>query len=1337
MMKFRSILTFAAAGLSMLLGTIEAQTVEYAHFTHYTTKEGLVANRVLSLCQDPYGFIWAATDYGLERFDGSHFRHFRQKDYPILPREDLLMANYMPDGKVMIGSFNGLLMEYNPLTDRFENVMPDEFNKSYYRHISGIYIAPKGDRYVYTTGSIFRYNPRTHKYDTSTPLFHTFQYQFIRSMLIDRYGQTWVGTSDKLSVCDARGKEMLTFGTNPCLGKSINTLLSLGDDRIAVVAPYVGELWVFETGRGHGRVVTHINLPFSNVNGVIKDHRGRMWFATDGDGLWYTDNLMAGQSAVFHTLYPFNIVPDDVKKLYAIIEDKQGNIWIGTQNSGLWKYEYQKQSGVSFSSDFGFPVAACAAFQEDGRGNLIVGVDGRGLYGVSLKTLHLRNYPLRNDNVTSIGKMSDGRLQISTWGKGILTFNPATCQSSPLSFAGVERPTNNFFSVGCLPNGEIYACSAGDGMYMRTAQGQWQRQPLKDSTRNIGLNYWIYKVVNGRNGDMWVLTSNTLWLKHNGKYKAVMRDLSTIKSYNPMELHDAICDADGSLYVATNLGVVHFGPDGRQLPQLSFLPMANYRIILKDAHGQLWLAGSKGILSFSPARKAFFYLPGDYTDVSKCYFYNRAGYCDSRGTLYFGTNGGFFFFNPDQIRRVPPKIGRFAFSELYEARQKVSPYSGVLADGNLAQLKELSLKYNQTDFSIRFDVVDYYTFDQVQCRYRLKGFNNEWIELGQEREINFTHLPVGSYQLQVEAYRPNMAGSEKTIELNINILPPWWQTWWFRLALALLLIGGAVFVVWRRLQNLVSMRNELKMKVDERTQELRVALSDKDRLISVIAHDLKNPMFAIVGALENLMKHKSEMPEEEKTQVIGEVYSSASSLQNEMQNLLDWTRSGREGVDWHVTDVNLEALTDEVLLLLRDMLRNKHLVVTKDFHIDHLAQADSCSLKIVIQNLLTNSIKFTPAGGRLTIKAWQEDDTLNVQFADTGVGMDEAHLFNLRTQGYHTSTAGTNNEAGTGLGFSLCQNYVERNGGHLSVESQVGQGTQVLVQLPASDKALTALPSPVTAAVSDVTADEVDHDLLAGNTILVVDDDPLIRHNLSDMLCDYVSVLTADNGQTAMAVAQSIVPDLILSDVEMPVMNGIELGKVLSQSPDTRHIPILFVSARNADSDRLVGLLTGAIDYIAKPFSQTELLIKITNILRVRQNQQKKILSDLLAGKKEVTAQPQPVKKKEETINPFLASFIKELDQHYADNQLSVEVLAQNLCVSQSTLSRKLKTLTGKTPIDLLIEYRLNAALRLLKDKDSGTSVTDIAFKVGFNDPSYFSRKFKDVFGYPPSQVKP
>ena len=327
-----------------------------------------------------------------------------------------------------------------------------------------------------------------------------------------------------------------------------------------------------------------------------------MWFATDGDGLWYTDNLMAGQSAVFHTLYPFNIVPDDVKKLYAIIEDKQGNIWIGTQNSGLWKYEYQKQSGVSFSSDFGFPVVACAAFQEDGRGNLIVGVDGRGLYGVSLKTLHLRNYPLRNDNVTSIGKMSDGRLQISTWGRvsSLSILPPASPPRCRLpEWSGL--PTISSVWVVC-PMGKFMPARLAMACICAPLRASGSGSPYGIPPCNIGLNYWIYKVVNGRNGDMWVLTSNTLWLKHNGKYKAVMRDLSTIKSYNPMELHDAICDADGSLYVATNLGVVHFGPDGRQLPQLSFLPMANYRI-LKDAHGQLWLAGSKGIpLSVQPAR---------------------------------------------------------------------------------------------------------------------------------------------------------------------------------------------------------------------------------------------------------------------------------------------------------------------------------------------------------------------------------------------------------------------------------------------------------------------------------------------------------------------------------------------------------------------------------------------------------------------------------------------------------------------------------------------------------------------------------------------------------------
>ena len=330
------------------------------------------------------------------------------------------------------------------------------------------------------------------------------------------------------------------------------------------------------------------------------------------------------------------------------------------------------------------------------------------------------------------------------------------------------------------------------------------------------------------------------------------------------------------------------------------------------------------------------------------------------------------------------------------------------------------------------------------------------------------------------------------------------------------------------------------------------------------------------------------------------------------------------------------------------------------------------------------------------------------------------------------STLGTSNEKGTGLGFKICQDYMARNNGQIEIRSEVGKGSCITLTIPLSSKVIDDKTEQKAANISF----EVNKDLLEGNTILIIDDDPLICNNLKGILESYTNVLTANNGKDALVLAEKHIPDVILSDVEMPLMNGIEMSVELGKSDKTKHIPILFISAKNEDSDRLLGLLSGAIDYISKPFSQTELLIKLSNILNIRQKQQQKILSESLHKvnneKEDAASVPEADKQQ---MNPFLKDLLNVLSKRYTNSQLSIEDVANDMCVSQSTLNRKVRSITGKTPLEVLNEYRLNKALQLLKSTQTNVSVGDIAYMVGYNDPAYFTKKFREYFGYTPSKA--
>lgn len=1294
---------------------------EYARFEHFTTREGLSSNRVFSLAQDSTGFVWVATDFGLDRFDGINFKHYQKKDYPKMKRNEVMYVEHIGHDQILAAGPYGVFIEYDKAKDDFSNIMPKELDSIALIQIKGVHTSRTGERYLFANGGIFHYNAQSGHYDSHFEAHDSLRIDFINTLFIDDQKRFWIGSINHLEILDEKGHKVKSFGQEENCGY-VTTILPIAPNKVAI-AFQNNQLWIVETQSSSPSILQKITLPFNTVMNMLRTSDGRFWFATDGDGLWFTDDEIS-PSAHFKNLVPYGELQAEMKKIYAIKEGIDGGIWFGTQNSGIWYYNRKSDECVIFSGDIGLPTEVCSSFEEGEDGTLYVGTDGNGLYAISPDREKITHYNLPGNNITGLNRQGD-HILTSTWGAGLLDFDINSGKASPMTPQGIEHPVPMYFSVGSK-EGLRWACTANDDLYFK--KENWSKLELRDdSFPNIG-SKWTSKIIPGEKNSLWVLSTNMLWQIKDGMIHAIHPELYFEQPNDPLFVFDADSDEEGNLFTTSNHGVFRFSKDGKEVERLDFLPDYSQRIIKRDTKGQFWTASFDGIIHFDYNKKTFAHLPGDYEDIAKSFFYIKASFRDSKGRIYFGTNGGFYTFDPNHVD-PDMSIHHLRFAELFITRKKIEPGTSVLEKGRLSELKQLTLQHGMTDISIVVDVIDHAKFNKAKIRYRLVGLQEDWIEIGTQRQINFNHIPTGDYTLEVEAFRPFLKECERSISLKITVLPPWWSTWWFRTFIALLVLAGLFLLFRRRLQKLEQEQVILQKRVDERTSELKEALQDKDRLISVIAHDLKNPMFAIVGALETWKNKGKELGERETEQLVQETYDSSITLQREMLNLLDWAKSKRDEIICHPREIDLKYVVNNVVLLLKGMMEDKKITLSQSHDLSHYAIADSRMMGTVVRNLLSNAIKFTPKNGTIQIRSWQEGNQISLEIVDSGVGMDAEQIARLQSGENVTSTAGTENEKGTGLGFRICQDYIQRNNGTILLSSEKGKGTTVHITLPASTQEMTeGTPQPANTAQINI-----DRSILEGNTILIVDDDPLICNNIKNILSEYVQTLVAKDGQEGLQLAETHQPDLILSDVDMPTMNGIEMSKALALSGRTKGVPILFISANNEESDRLTGLLSGAIDYIAKPFSQSELLLKIYNLLNIRKEQQKRLLTELMI-KGEHT--PEQESEQEEKINPFLKTFLEVVEEKHVESQITIEDLAQAMAVSQPTLNRKIRSLTGKTPLEVLNEYRLNHALRLLQDSSSDDNVADVAYSVGFNDPSYFTKKFRDFFGYLPSQVQ-
>lgn len=1359
MEKTRERILYRALWSLVLWGMVSQFTTnaaKYVGFEEYTVEDGMKSEKVCEITQDTYGHIWVTTGMGVSRFDGKLFKNFDVEHYPTMKRNDLGHLKAYKEGAVFFGGVQGALVKYDPQRDVFVDCAPNDFKDTYYKVIEGFSETRNGVVVANTSNGIYFYDDEKGRFANETPFANSFKDIYVLSFYEDKWNRYWVSSFNKLYIANKEGEIVYEFDLAKGISSMFSSKIHPVNDSLVLVSCFSDVLCEFSIKNdGDIEQSEQAKLPFSNLGSMVVDEKGHFWYATDGFGLWYSDSL-PHKGTKFEQVRTLTEQSESMEKIYHLFHSCDSRIWMGTKSAGLWSFSPYEMPHVLLSSEFRFPNREVTGFCELDDGRIYLSSDGGGLVSFFVDSTLRGGYAdieeVKSKNILSIEKDNDGVLWLATWGGGVIAYDTRSGTCRRETFDGLNSNLSCYVHYDRMADGEVWVSTGGDGIYMKEKDGNWKRWLLCFGENEYDM--WPKKVVGGKNGVKWISTSRTVWRVSGDKSEPMLRDFSRMEEAQSMAVYDIAVNDEGDAYIATTKGIMRITNEGGKVDTLTFLPSCVYYALLFDSAGRLRASSDEGLFLINEKKNE--YKRFDYSHKIPYSFKSQSVYELRDGRVIWGTKTGFIIQN--QVKNDCEEPLKMRITDVNVSELSGEESSKYLKFGENGEISSIELPYKLSELSLSVDWVDYGS-EANNLYFRLKGLSDKWSTLPTNRRVKFTYIPSGAYELQIIVER-NGKNREKLI-LPITVLSPWWRTWWFILLMILLGLGLVSLGFLWRLRIMRRRQRELKRLVEERTmeldqkneliqsqnEELKIVLSDKDRLISVIAHDLKNPMFAIVGALEGWVRREKEMDEAEKRETIVKVLSSANVLQEEMGRLLEWVRAKSNKIDYTPSDVDLKSVVDNVVSLMSSMSLKKNIQVGVDFRLSHYAWVDSRMMSTIVRNFVSNAIKFTNENGHIRISGSEDvdSDTINMTIADDGVGMSDKTLNELRNQGFSESTLGTQNEKGTGLGFRICQDYIMQNKGTMEIESSPSKGTKITISVPSSLKQLSTQ--------SDITAEEmrkmevtIDKEILRGNTVVVVDDDELIVQNVGNMLRPYMDVITASNGEEALKVISENDVDIILSDVEMPVMNGIELSRRLSYEDKTNCIPFLFLSARNEQSDRLIGLLSGAVDYISKPFSEGELIMKVNNILRLRQKQQNRILQKYYQQQNQnatggdISETPQmesnSEEKKKDRLNPFLSKLMGEIETKYTDSQLSIVSLSSALGMSQSTLSRRTNTLLGKTPVEILNEYRLAKAYELLKDGQGEQNISEVAYMVGFSDPVYFSRKFKILYGILPSSMK-
>lgn len=1364
-------------GLVFAVGDIPAQfNLLPNSFRHYKIEDGLSNNWIYCFLEDDLGFIWVGTRDGLNRFDGYEFikydesnsemedkfitalfqgrhhhiwigtnygglyRYSWEEDKFIQFKHDeddpasisgnrITSISAVDDDHICIGTNGGGLNLLHTGTLEFERINPE----SKMNHVTALANDESGGVWIGTMNGLFNYNHRTGvldeiKYKGSN---HPYAYDRILSAHIDIQGRLWVGTSGSgLYFLDREAMRLqrLSLEAPELRTTTIRKITSSPDGKLLLGTANYGVVVVDPVAEQVDKIMhdpdDRRSILNNSVYDIMYDRFGSLWIANDASG---GINYYNPHDQKFNTETQIRYKPNGLSNsnIRCFFQDSEGGIWLGTRD-GL---NLRRSGGKEYTV---YPVG-----------------DGKGEKYTSLTIL-------------SVEEDQKGNLWIGTFSGGVKMLNRKSGEISQFYLKGNEYSTlehAHVYDIMLDSNGNIWLATMG-GAFVVSQEGHmlWKYTINTNGIRNHSFRV----LMEDSAGRIWMGARKGLCWTDPGNYQVneVLFDCDTLKNISDLNVFCLFENENGEIWAGTESGGIKMiDPDNLAVRTFSLgegLPDNTVNAIEKDQHGYFWLSTSKGICRFNEESGEILHFTSE-DGLQANDFFPNASLHSKGGELFFGGPNGMNHFNPANID-INQKHPEVVFTSLYLKNREVLPNSeGSPLQKPMPLTDELVLTHQQSSISVHFAGLGYVNPEKYRYSYFLEGFDNDWSAYGRQRFAIYNNLRPGTYTLFVRMKNNDNQESNSIARLPVTVKPAPWVSWYAYLIYLVILTGLLVLfryyiLAWAKMKSALELEKQEKSQIQELNKM-------KLGFFTNISHEFRTPLTLLKGYVETL----SGVAKDRKSiETIAQINRNSDRLLNLVNELMDF-RKAENGL------LKLKASKGDIVRYTRDIVREfegfaLHQGVDLSFRTDvdvKYIWFDPGKIEKVLFNLLSNALKFTPAQGvvevylsvnspsnRLISRLRNKEpeflhDWVEIGVSDTGKGIPGKDLAFIFDRFFQVSESDEDAIKGTGIGLALSRKLVEIHYGELQVKSVLGEGSVFTVRLPVGSVHLKEdekyivererfyLRIDYKSVLNESLAAEVRENEMAGlehksTKVLIIDDNMQIVNLLRDFLSERYKVFFAVDGESGLKIIADRHPDIVISDVMMPGISGIEVCRRVKSDLLTSHIPVVLLTAKAGEESKLEGLTTGADAYLSKPFSSTILVATIENILMTRQK-----LKERFSAMEEII--PSEVSKNK-VDEQFLNRVIAYIEDNIADPDMDVVKLCSMMGMSRSALYRKIKYLTNLSIQEFIRKIRLRKARQYLVNTDK--SISEVSYLVGFPNAKNFSTSFRKEFNQSPSEFR-